>query len=1062
MAMSKDTEGSRRIISAESDARVYESKDRNFNNCPFKLMLPDISELDDIIHLNFHLKTKMGIKVIIALSEIIISDKLNHVFNSIYSDKIKEEGVHNKTFYLEIPTENKRFLVPSSNLIMRFLSNDHRLYEVAYTFSKEKEARLEYVMIRDQGEKETSWLEKCVKGPDTIIDIKGEEGKKTNGNMNVGSLLHNNPIIEKYRKALLREKNYLQNEGGRKHRLSNGRQIHSRIGLYVYAFEIEAELSLSDDAPVKLYVGQDVANGQVLICEGFEIIVVVDKDFGKRITQALLGVEPWILLEALAKQLESITTEDQIVFKLINEGPEVITKNKSMSIPKGQFQAIEAARNRDITLIWGPPGTGKTYTMAQIAKEGLQKGKKILIVSHSNVSVDGVIKQTVASLRNSGMENLITTGKVLRYGFVRDENLSKDSNVVAYNYVMSRRPDLKQKSTLLEMRKALQSIPDTEKYDMVKKLRAIRREVREEEQVYVKAAQLVATTISKVTIDPLFEKVKYDIVMFDEVSMAYVPQVICAATHAREKLILVGDFCQLAPIVQSEAKDILGKDIFGYLGISNTMNVYPHPWLVMLNEQRRMHPDISEFSNQNIYGNLLTNHESVLSNRREIVEKKPLPGRAIGIIDTAGTYCACMKNSENSRFNILSAIISFLMALQAEESLENSIGIITPYAAQTRLIRAMIQDYCNEKNTEVTCATVHQFQGSERNIIIFDAVESYPSSKVGWLMSKDMDSVNRLINVAITRAKGKFITVANETFWKNRFGDTHHIFYRLLNYLRKSGQNVSANNKSLNPFIQQLPDTKNIKLYISSSEAVKRFREDIRNVKNQIVISIPDGKLDTETQEKIFRLIEELKDKKIRVLCKTNDYEALPARWKNIAWASENAIFPLIMLDDFAIWYGIPKSQGKFMDGNTGYLTVCPTIYRIQGEHTLEIIKTFSDLEYRVVNGQKKPLLPKDKMDAKSGDEPTGLDLFVREKVRCPKCQKPMMVVRSMRGKVYLKCTSSSCKEMAYLTPEITNWYIDSRHVTCPVHHCDIYAKLGQYGIYVQCEQGHYLKPDEI
>ena len=101
-------------------------------------------------------------------------------------------------------------------------------------------------------------------------------------------------------------------------------------------------------------------------------------------------------------------------------------------------------------------------------------------------------------------------------------------------------------------------------------------------------------------------------------------------------------------------------------------------------------------------------------------------------------------------------------------------------------------------------------------------------------------------------------------------------------------------------------------------------------------------------------------------------------------------------------------------------------------------------------------------MDAKSGDEPTGLDLFVREKVRCPKCQKPMMVVRSMRGKVYLKCTSSSCKEMAYLTPEITNWYIDSRHVTCPVHHCDIYAKLGQYGIYVQCEQGHYLKPDEI
>ena len=81
---------------------------------------------------------------------------------------------------------------------------------------------------------------------------------------------------------------------------------------------------------------------------------------------------------------------------------------------------------------------------------------------------------------------------------------------------------------------------------------------------------------------------------------------------------------------------------------------------------------------------------------------------------------------------------------------------------------------------------------------------------------------------------------------------------------------------------------------------------------------------------------------------------------------------------------------------------------------------------------------------------------------KCPKCKSPMTVTRSRQGKVFLKCSSSSCKEIAYLTPEVTNWYIDREHVTCPIHHCGIHAALGKYGIYIRCDQGHFLKPDEI
>lgn len=891
------------------------------------------------------------------------------------------------------------------------------------------------------------------------------------------------PKIEEYKNAVLREKYFIQNEGGRKYKVTNGNLIANKNGLYTYSFEMESELNLSDDAPITLTVGAGDATGSVLVCEGFQIIVVVDRDFGTKISQAFIGVEPWKLLEALVNKLDNVNTSSRLAIKLIQEGPGLATSDPASAIPKGQAVAISTAKKNDITVIWGPPGTGKTYTMAQIAKDALQNGKSVLVVSHSNVSVDGVVKQTVAGLRNAKMDDLLTNGKVLRYGYVRDEELSMDSYAVAYNYVLNHRPDLRERMDQLRAEK--EKLRQTGGYlsqkreQIEKDLKKLRAEVRNEERKYVEKAKLVATTISKVTIDPLFDERDFDIVMFDEVSMAYVPQIIVAAMYAREKIILVGDFRQLAPIVQSEAKNVLGVDIFSYLGIARGAKVCAHPWLVMLNEQRRMHPAISAFPNKYIYNNLLQDHDSVQSNRADIVSREPLSGNAINLINLYGTYAAAMKNSDNSRFNILSAIVAFSTALQAEENGEKSIGIITPYAAQTRLIRAMIQDHRKKEETDVACSTVHQFQGSERNLIIFDAVESYPASKVGWLMGKVMDSVTRLINVAITRARGKLVVVTYAKFWEMKFDGTQHIFWKLIKHLMSAGNEVSIKDKSLAPYITDLPFTKNLCNYTFLDDAISDFQTDVDKAREKIVISIPDGELDKETQGTVLKIILKARVNGITVLCKTNGYENLPEEWKSIAWASENAVFPLIIIDDKVAWYGLPKSRGRFVDGNNGYQTVVQTYYRITGEHTLEMIKAFSEFEYREVNGQRKPLLEKKDSDsslsmgqavgggsgspnADDGKGSAGLDGFVRKMEKCPKCKSPMTVTRSMRGKVFLKCTSSTCKEIAYLTPDVTNGYITRENVTCPIHHCGIHAALGKYGIYVKCDQGHFLKPDEI
>ena len=1052
-------------------------KESNFNSCSFRVTLPELIIEEGAVLLKFQVQSKPGICVDVSLNEAYLSDKLKRIYEHYYNDACKPKEQSRKFFLVHIPIDGKNFLKSDSTLILFFLAGDRRKYEICFNY-RASGSVLEYVMTNQITDKELKRLEENIrKTKDSDSRTQQSDkgftiGKETGGQGGTaGGQEIRIPKIEEYKKALLREKFFLQNEGGRKHKLTNGRLINHKNGLSTYSFEMESELNLSDDAPISLSVGTNEATGSVLVCEGFQIIVVVDRDYGTRVSQALLGVEPWKLLEALVNKLDMLRSNHILALKLLNEGPGLATSIPSAEIPKGQNTAISMARQNSITVIWGPPGTGKTYTMSEIARESLQSGKSVLVVSHSNVSVDGVVKQTVAGLRNAGMGKLLEEGKVLRYGYVRDEDLSRDSFAVAYNYVLLKQPDLQkriEKSYKEKDQLKIRGIYHSARGEQIEReLKQLRSQVRLEEKSYVEKAMLVATTISKVTVDSLFEDRDFDVVMFDEVSMAYVPQIVCAAMHAREKLVLVGDFRQLAPIVQSDAKSVLSVDVFSFLAIAGRSRVCAHPWLVMLNEQRRMHPAISAFPNNKIYDHLLIDHNSVKTNRLAIVNRNPFSGYPINLIDLTGSYCAAMKNSDNSRFNVLSAIISFATAIDAEKNGEKSIGIITPYAAQTRLIRAMIQDYRKDERTEVACSTVHQFQGSERNIILFDAVESYPASKVGWLMGKDFDSVSRLINVAVTRARGKLVVVGNALFWENKFKPTDHIFYNLIRYLQRLGNVISTENNSLTPYIQNLPSTKNIRFYQQIGDVIEQFGKDIAGAKERIVISIPDGKLDGETQGTILNHIMIAKAKGIMILCKAKGYEDLPESWKKITWTSENAVFPVIMIDDRVIWYSLPKSRFMFTDGNTGFYTGCQTIYRITGEHTLEMIKTFSDLEYKVVDGQRKPLTEKaptvGSTPVYDGGSRSGLDAFVRQMEKCPKCKSPMMLTRSRQGKCYLKCSSPNCNEIAYLTKDFTNWYIERNRVCCPVHKSsEIHAGLGKYGIYIRCQQGHYLKPDEI
>ena len=1045
----------------------FESVQRSFSECALSLVVPRVIVAGPFVNIEFTVtfakKTK-AVKYLVHRCG--LRDKHGNYVIEQVNDKTGFEGKNKHT----ISVKADELLKDTLGLTLSFLTMDEEYIEVKYIYKQHTPVMLESVSVRAMNSTEKdlfadSLLQEMeqIKNKSVVAEVQDEpvESKPFNRNM------------DDYVRALTCELVHLKNNGGKNHKVIDGHLLTATYNEFTYSFELESELYLSDNAPVTLTVGLNTYQGTVIVSDGFQLIVALNQNIGDEIQSAFINVEPWKLVEKLRDKLETITPKHKIAWTLFHDGPALADKLSNIStIKRGQDIAISHSINNDITVIWGPPGTGKTYTMARMVEEFVSLEKRILIVSHSNISVDNVVKQISNQFTQHNQTEFLAQGKVLRYGYVRDEELQKNENCVAFNYALNCYPELKQRYNSLsdesyKLKVQLQYKYDKEKAekrkDIEKLLKSIRARLKEESQELTSKAQVVATTASKLYMDKVFEDVKYDVVMFDEVSMAYVPQLICAASYATEKFVCVGDFRQLAPIVQCErAKPVLEKDIFTFLNICQNNNIHNHPWLVMLNEQRRMHPHISLFSNLRIYKGLLRDHESVTTKWNDVVEMEPLSQEAISLVDLAGTYCAAGKNADNSRFNILSAILSFGIALKAEQCQngldfkpEEKVGVITPYAAQTRLIRALVQDYRQENKVNISCATVHQFQGSERNVIVFDAVESYPFTKPGWLVSKnDNGSVIRLINVALTRSRAKFITLASTKFWDSKFNGTQNTYHMLLEHIKKNNNVVSVKDNSLLSLVQQCNFGKNISV-LAADDAFEKLLNDINSAKKQILISLPTDKLNPKYEGAIYSKIKERESAGVKVIGKAKDVERLNDFWKKLLFKSKDSVFPLIVIDNKITWYGFPLSELYFEDKNNRYLATKSPVFRITGKHTNEMISSLCDLENRTDERGFKVKLT-EKTSVKNGMR---LSAFVKENETCRVCGSAMELAKNPSGKYYLRC--SSCRETDMLSKYSLNKYLDKINAKCDTCGRDLCAAVSQYGLYIKCNNGHFTKVSE-
>ena len=436
-----------------------------------------------------------------------------------------------------------------------------------------------------------------------------------------------------------------------------------------------------------------------------------------------------------------------------------------------QEEAVnEVLRTKDVMVVHGPPGTGKTTTLVEAIYETLMRESQVLVCAQSNMAVDWISEKLV----DRGV-NVLRIGNPSR---VNDKMLS---------FTYERRfeahpdyPDLWQlRKTIREMRNRRHRGDDSfhQKIERLKS-RAAEIEIRINAELFGEARVIASTLVGSA--NRLLHGMRFTSLFIDEAAQAL--EAACWIPMRRvSRVILAGDHCQLPPTIKSLAAMHGGLDKTLMQRIAEN-----HPEVVtLLRVQYRMNEQIMRFSSDWFYGGKVESapsvrHRGILDYDNPIVwidSKDTLPSPADENTEpetVSNRYHEEFIGESFGRINKPEAELT-LATLQElfdkigrarilEERID--VGIISPYRAQVQYLRQLIRrrEYYKPYRSLISVNTVDGFQGQERDIIIISLVRSNEQGQIGFL--RDL----RRMNVAITRARMKLIIIGDvETLTKHKF-----------------------------------------------------------------------------------------------------------------------------------------------------------------------------------------------------------------------------------------------------------------------------------------------------
>ena len=533
--------------------------------------------------------------------------------------------------------------------------------------------------------------------------------------------------------------------------------------------------SVAKEIPHQCYV-EAVGDGIMSISLPTKAALQSIKDLGERhLLGVQLGVDNTsfrVMQEALS---EAEKKEDERFVRLRN----VLVGNAKpsfRSLPRLSFPWLNPSQNdaiqkvveaQEVSIVHGPPGTGKTTTLVEAIIETLERETQVLVCAPSNAAVDWISEQL---MRRS--VNVLRIGNPLR---MSDEMLD-----CSYERRYSAHPDYHE---LWNIRKELATGAKGERAHRLRS-RQMELEIKIHSDLFDEARVVSCTLIGSAY--RLMERRHFSTLFIDEAAQALEPACWAAILKA-DRVIMSGDHQQLPPTVKSLAA---AKG-----GLADTLMqkvVELHPQCVtLLTTQYRMNEDIMAFSSRWFYhGHLQAAPEAA----HRLVSPLDTP---LTWLDTSGisgnpedsghselrTKSNSFSNSQEARL-VIHALRDYIEMISPQkiESERVDFGIITPYRGQARLLRRLLkmQHYFRKLKRHITVGTVDGFQGQERDVIVISLVRDNTDGNIGFL--RDL----RRMNVAITRARMKLIIVGNvQTL-------SQHRFYReLAEHFRRHGDFIT-------------------------------------------------------------------------------------------------------------------------------------------------------------------------------------------------------------------------------------------------------------------------------
>lgn len=460
--------------------------------------------------------------------------------------------------------------------------------------------------------------------------------------------------------------------------------------------------------------------------------------------------------------------------------------DSSPFLRRAQSAAVEMAKSKRLSFVWGPPGTGKSYTLGHIAECFRSRGERVLLISNTNAAVDVATFAIDDACRRT--ERPLSAGQLIRYTRVlaKPEGYKERPHLLEYTRLLQRYA-AKERDLAKQVREAKdareQCAPGSQDFNRLTfaimsamaELKELGSRRREEVDVLLAQAQIVSATLTSAMYNGFVSSSSFDVVLVDEASvmpLAVWPFLLHRTGQTVPRFVIAGDPMQLPPIFSGEPDSLNEKwfahNIYSHLGMNDWRGIKPFVEsgaVTLLNEQTRMRREICVAVSARFYGGMLTGDRTDETRpwtdasgipQAQIVLLNPGVGRRYVTRPKWGRPGGDVRNTDLTSAEMVEGIVRKMIAEAPVLGDPLEILVVTPFANQCRYVyERRMKALEHLGNVRIAVSTVHRSQGAEADIVFFDTVDAG-----AWFLRKP--DAARLWCVACSRARRQLFVLAEE------------------------------------------------------------------------------------------------------------------------------------------------------------------------------------------------------------------------------------------------------------------------------------------------------------